>query len=445
MNRRLFLRIITSLVAIVCILVTTGVLSAQSRGANGLQRALEAQERNTPGLMQKQGVVGTAIGLGDDGNHAVLVLLEHGNVTGIPPRFDGVKVKKVITGKIYALPKPSAPGKPPKDRTPPAAPTGLAATTVSSSSIDLSWNANAEGDLAGYRIYRSATAGTGYLRIGSVDASSTGYSDTGLMPGTTYYYVITAIDTSGNESGPSAEDSATTEEGTVEPSIGPRPAPIGISTGHPNITAGTIGCRVTKGGKFYVLSNNHVYADENNANIGDIVLQPGPYDGGLSPRDRIGTLAAFASIRFHPRAQNKIDAAIAELDTIVVDEVEVPAVDNATPEGPYQYVPSVSTVAATIELPVKKHGRTTGLTFGEVFAVNATVRVTYGSGMAQFVGQIIVTPGAFSEGGDSGSLIVTETGNNPVGLLFAGSSSYTIANPIDAVLDYFGVSIDGLE
>ncbi len=71
-----------------------------------------------------------------------------------------------------------------------------------------------------------------------------------------------------------------------------RPVPIGVSTGHPDITAGTIGARVTNGPNVYALSNNHVYANENQASIGDDVLQPGTYDGGSSSTDVIGRGAA---------------------------------------------------------------------------------------------------------------------------------------------------------
>ena len=92
-------------------------------------------------------------------------------------------------------------------------------------------------------------------------------------------------------------------------------------------------------------------------------------------------------------------------------------------------------------LEVQKYGRN-GQTFGKVDSVNAMVRVYYSTRSAIFVEQILITPGTFSAGGDSGSLIVTLEGNNPVGLLFAGSSSYTIANPIDDVLDAFGVTVD---
>jgi hypothetical protein len=216
-----------------------------------------------------------------------------------------------------------------------------------------------------------------------------------------------------------------------------RPVPIGVSTGHPAITAGTIGCRVKDAnGNVYALSNNHVYAYENLASTGDAVIQPGTYDGGSSPADDIGTLAAFVPINFG--GVNKVDAAIALSSN---DEL-----GNATPADGYG-TPKKETVEAIIGQKVMKYGRTTGLTKGRVSGINATVNVGYGRGTALFTEQILITPGGFSEGGDSGSLVVTEDkkgqGRNPVGLLFAGSSLMTVANPIDAVLSQFNVTIDG--
>ena len=80
-----------------------------------------------------------------------------------------------------------------------------------------------------------------------------------------------------------------------------RPVPIGVSTGHPAITAGTFGSRVKdSNGEIYALTNNHVYANENLAYIGDEVIQPGTYDGGSVPADTIGTLFAFKDIVFPP-------------------------------------------------------------------------------------------------------------------------------------------------
>jgi len=217
-----------------------------------------------------------------------------------------------------------------------------------------------------------------------------------------------------------------------------RPVPIGVSTGHPTITAGTIGARVTDGTNVYALSNNHVYADENLATIGDAVIQPGTFDGGNSPNDDIGTLFDFVTIKFDGTS-NLVDAAIALTTTDLLN--------NSTPADGYG-TPKSSTVLATIGLKVKKYGRTTGETNGRVYATNVTVNVQYNAGVARFDNQIVVTPGNFSAGGDSGSLIVVNNKRSPshlvpVGLLFAGSSQYTIANPIDDVLSAFGVTIDG--
>jgi len=231
----------------------------------------------------------------------------------------------------------------------------------------------------------------------------------------------------------------TTMSGSDDPTDWwPRPVPIGVSTGHPKVTAGTIGCRVTDRTYVYALSNNHIYANSNLAKIGDNVLQPGPYDGGVNPVDAIGTLYAFQKIVFSRTANNTIDAAIAK----AIYDAGVPRVGISTPPLGYG-TPKSTTVGAYVDQKVQKYGRTTRLTNGTVYAVNATVLVYYSRGIARFVKQIIITPGSFSAGGDSGSLIVTDPGKNPVGLLFAGSSTMTVANPIDLVLSRFGVTIDG--
>jgi hypothetical protein len=120
---------------------------------------------------------------------------------------------------------------------------------------------------------------------------------------------------------------------------------------------------------------------------------------------------------------------------------------NATPSNGYGK-PKSTTASASVGMQVQKYGRTTALTKGRVYATNATVNVQYDQGVARFVGQIIITPGNFSAGGDSGSLVVksdrnANENNKPVGLLFAGSQTITVANPINAVLSAFGVSVDG--
>jgi hypothetical protein len=136
-----------------------------------------------------------------------------------------------------------------------------------------------------------------------------------------------------------------------------------------------------------------------------------------------------------------IDAAIALSD--------IGRLGNATPSDGYG-VPRSTPVAAAINQKVKKYGRTTRETKGQVYAINATVDVSYDTGVARFVNQIIVIPGGFSGPGDSGSLVVLDAkrkdrkhDRKPVGLLFAGSSTMTIVNPIDVVLEKFWVTIDG--
>lgn len=219
-----------------------------------------------------------------------------------------------------------------------------------------------------------------------------------------------------------------------------RPVPIGVSTGHPDITAGTIGARVKDAlGNVYALSNNHVYANANDANLDDIVIQPGTFDGGVSPNDEIGRLDSFVPIDFSG-GNNTVDAAIAFSSKALLG--------NSTPADDGYGTPSSTTVAAFVGQSVKKYGRTTKLTQGQVAEINVTVDVCYEVvfiwciKLARFVGQVGISPRNFSGGGDSGSLIVTEAGNNPVGLLFAGSDTRTLANPIEAVLSTFGVTID---
>jgi len=221
----------------------------------------------------------------------------------------------------------------------------------------------------------------------------------------------------------------------------PRPVPIGVSTGHPGVTAGTIGARVSDGTNVFALSNNHVLAASNGGRVGDNMLQPGVADGGLDPDDALGTLFDFETILFcgdMACPSNRMDAALA----LTTPE----DLGTETPKNGYGS-PRSATVDATLGMQVQKYGRTTGHTVGRVTGINATLDVNYRGGVARFTGQIVISGDGFSAGGDSGSLIVTKgllmADRRPVGLLFAGSPTSTIANPIDLVLDRFGVRIDG--
>ena len=213
-----------------------------------------------------------------------------------------------------------------------------------------------------------------------------------------------------------------------------RPAMGGYSIGHVDITAGTAATGAYdqrpfpgEAAHYYILSNNHVLANSNGAKPGDPILQPGPADGGTFPQDFIGRLSRYVPIRFGGPC-NYVDAAIAET-----------RFEWFTREVYYIGYSASLFQPASVNQILKKTGRTTSFTTGNVTVVNATVNVNYGaSGVAKFCNQIITTD--MSAPGDSGSLVLDQQ-NNPVGLLFAGSSTVTIMNPINLVQAYLGIRI----
>jgi hypothetical protein len=212
-----------------------------------------------------------------------------------------------------------------------------------------------------------------------------------------------------------------------------RPAQGGVSVGHIRITAGTLGCLVGRGKNLYILSNNHVLANVNSGHIGDAIVQPGPYDGGHAPADTIARLSQFVPINFSGGV-NIVDCAIAQTTPELVARTNIAYGRIGSPP-----------IAPVISMLVKKGGRTTQFTRGRITDVSATIRVGYGTaGTALFRNQIVIvslTSAPFSQGGDSGSLIVTDSGARPTGLLFAGSTTTTIANKITDVLAALSVSI----
>lgn len=211
-----------------------------------------------------------------------------------------------------------------------------------------------------------------------------------------------------------------------------RPAQPGYSIGHYLITAGTFGCLVRDKCppcKVYILSNNHVLANSNAATLGDPILQPGPFDGGVYPADIIAVLSRFVPITFgSPNAYNLVDAALAlpRDQRLVIASI----VGLGIPKG---------VVEATLGMEVVKSGRTTQTTTGKVILLDATVAVNYGVGLAYFRNQIITTN--MSQGGDSGSLLLSKAEGKATGLLFAGSNVVTVHNNITNVLMALGVEM----
>jgi hypothetical protein len=212
-----------------------------------------------------------------------------------------------------------------------------------------------------------------------------------------------------------------------------RPAMGGYSVGHFRVTAGTIATVVRDRNAaelFYILSNNHILANSNQASFGDAVLQPGVADGGVFPRDVIARLCRCIPIDFSPGVSNLVDAAVAQ---VCFCDVERRVYSIGYPRSVLRQS------QIHLNQQVQKTGRTTGFTRGRVIALNGTVNVGYPGGrVARFRDQIFTT--AMSEGGDSGSLVLDLEGN-AVGLLFAGSGTHTIMNAAEVVQDQLQVVI----
>jgi hypothetical protein len=224
-----------------------------------------------------------------------------------------------------------------------------------------------------------------------------------------------------------------------------RPVVAGISTGHFHITAGTLGyfCRSTRHGDdpnhVFVLSNNHVYADVNQARVGDDLYQPGPADGGTAA-DTIADLARWVHIELGGTTPNRVDAAIGQLRADVKYKSEVCSIGRVA-----------GTKVAAEGMPVRKHGRTSGYTEGEVTdeSYDALVGMDHSdsSVVALFQDQIRIERTApfayFGLGGDSGSLVVAKEEASAVGLYFAGpqSGAYGVANRIQDVLNELEIQL----
>ena len=333
-----------------------GALEPWAADSQVMAQAMAAQEAQAAALMQRDDVVGTGVGLDENGAPVIKVFARHRWFAALPQQMGGFPVEVEVTGTVYALNQLAEPAAQDLGD-------GLAADQGAESASALM--ANPRGRFS-------------------------------------------------------------------------RPIPIGVSISNVgSCNAGTYGARVSDGRDVFILSNNHVIALSNVAPLNSRIVQPGRLDVNCRTiaGDTVARLTSFVRIDFSGR-NNTIDAALARSSTSQIG--------TATPSDGYGR-PQSRTVSAFLGQRVQKYGRTTGFTRGRVTALNVTINVNYGSGrIARFVRQIAVEgdTGNFSAGGDSGSLIVERGSNAPVGLLFAGGGVTTFANPIDSVLNRFGVSID---
>ncbi|ABO48630.1 conserved hypothetical protein [Desulforamulus reducens MI-1] len=247
-----------------------------------------------------------------------------------------------------------------------------------------------------------------------------------------------------------------------------RPAQPGMSVGHYRVTAGTFGAMVRdrSTGEPLILSNNHILANgtdgkDGRSAPGDLIFQPGEYDGGTKA-DRIATLIRFIPIqKGEAPASCPIANGVARIANMLVhtirpnydlkffkregvaNHVDCAVARPLSPDLISDEILGIGKVQGIIDakpgMKVKKSGRTTGITSGVVTAIGTTMQVKMDdNNNAYFSNQVICD--MKSQGGDSGSLVLTE-GNKAVGLLFAGSEKVTVFNPIQTVLDKLNVEL----
>jgi len=295
----------------------------------------------------------------------------------------------------------------------------------------------------------SATTGT--ISASGVFTAPTSVSPA-LVPANSPTAALTVTATSAASA--AASGSAAVTLLTQEQAPQHSPVKLGTSGGNindtngPNCCSGTLGSLITLNGTQYILSNNHVLAKSDKGIAGDPISQPGLVDTNCSTTgtQTVAHLSQFFNLETGPVP--KIDAALAQTVSGTVDTggnilLLGATVTNGVPDPGAPHAGPL--VTPSVGQSVAKSGRTTGLTCSSVLALNVMASVDYYNSCGDttpaftvnYTDLISVNGGDFSGSGDSGSLIVTQDTADPIALLFAGSDTDTVGNPISDVLSAF--------
>ncbi len=220
--------------------------------------------------------------------------------------------------------------------------------------------------------------------------------------------------------------------------------------------SGTLGSLVSRSGTFFILSNNHVLDKSGQGTIGDPITQPGLVDNNCNAGTLVANLSQAATLKptngTSGPAPSNVDAAIAAIVTVPVFAVDISgaildlgtAGPSSIAAAPPSSTPAVPATVLGSNEGVAKSGRSSGLTCSTLSSISTNVSVTYKASCngatsftSTFSNQVVINGGNFSAAGDSGSLVVTSDTARPLGLLFAGNSTSTAANPIQDVITAF--------
>jgi hypothetical protein len=240
------------------------------------------------------------------------------------------------------------------------------------------------------------------------------------------------------------------------------PIPLGTSGGNANAIClnpapgfcfgGTLGSLVTGGGKTYILSNNHVLGMSDGATAGQEVTQPGVIETNCSLIGTMNVATVSTIINLQTQPAPPVDVTTAQITTgqVELDDniLELGVLNTVNGVQVPQPAPPVAGpgMAASMNELLAKSGRTTGLTCAIVETLDATANVAYETGCATttsfsvtYTDEIVVgnmsNEQSFIGDGDSGSLAVDEATAQPVALMFAGSDTSAIGNPVADVLN----------
>lgn len=329
----------------------------------------------------------------------------------------------------------------------------FSATVTGSTNTAVTWQVN--GTTGGSQSLGFISTTGLYVAPGGVPTTPSGGGTT------TTTFTVTAVSQADNSSSGSAmvtivPANQNVQTGAIALGTSGSNANDSIPSGSAIICCGgTLGSLVQRNGTQFILSNNHVLARSDAAALGEAIVQPGLIEATVrcnkNQATTVANLSQFVNLENEgktPSASN-IDAAIAQVVSGKVDSagnilyLGATADSNGVPaSGPPH---AGSGVAATVSMPVAKSGRSTGLTCSTILAVNVNVRVSYtkncdGSGTSFTVtydNQVDVSGGQFGAQGDSGSLIVAQATADPVALLYGGSDTDTVGNPVGPVLNFF--------
>jgi hypothetical protein len=328
----------------------------------------------------------------------------------------------------------------------------FSATVTGTSNTAVTWQVN--GVTGGSATTGTVTSAGLYYAPHSAPVSTNPNND-----GRTTDVIVTAI----SQADTTASDSVIVTPIPAQQGSFALPIPLGTTGGNGQDSTtsgsstyccgGTLGSLVSRGGTLYILSNTHVLARSDLASIGESIVQPSLVETNcsLTGTNTVGHLSQFFNLETSPLPN--VDAAIAEIVSGAVDPLGTIVQLGATANGsqPTDGTPNPGPgVVPTVGRAVVKSGGATGLTCATIMAIDTSIQVEYNKGCnssttfdIQYVNQVYITGVGFSAEGDSGSLIVTQDTADPVGLLYGGSDSDTVANPVADVLEQLADSKTG--